>query len=180
MSNLINITGKSPLTHITKKINGEKVTIKTYLSTEEFFNAVHTVADNCFVADEETGIVEYKPEYREPAWRYMVLKYFTDIEIGEVSVNEIFEVTQSAWYEEIERICAENPLYCEISRVADRIIASNRKTAFDKLCDSLSAIITTDPSQNLADIKDVLDKLGTVDPKAFVEAAVENNIEKNK
>ena len=180
MSNLINITDKSPLTHITKKINGEKVTIKTYLSIGEFVNAVHTIADLCFVEDETTHKVVFKPEYRDIAWRYMVLQYFTDIDLSEVSIDEVFKVTQSDWYAEIERICAENPVYCEISKADDSVIAMRQKSAFDNLCDNLSAIIATDPSQNLADIKDVLDKLGAVDPKAFVEAAVENNIEKNK
>ena len=180
MTNLVNLTDKFPLTNKTIKVGKIPVEIKCYLSTDEFFNAVHTVADNCFVEDEKTHEIIFRPEYRDIAWRYMVLKFFTDIDISAASVDEVFKVTQSDWYIEIERVCAENSIYSEIGKAADAVISAQRKSAFDKLCDNLSAILKTDLTGNLADVKDVLDKLENVDKEAFVKAVVDQNIEKNK
>jgi len=183
MSNLINIISKSPLKYITKKINGEKVTIKTYLDMADFFNAVHTVADNCFEIDEDTKEEIYKPEYLEPAWRYMVLKYFTDIDVSNTPVAEIFKTTQASWYKELELDIADNPVYYEISKAVERVIADKialRKNSFDKLCDSLSILLSENTTDRLADVKYVLDGLEKVDKKAFVEAVVENNLAKNR
>lgn len=177
MSNLIKITDKSPLIHTTKKINGEKVTIKTYLSAEEYFEAIRTIAETCFDDNDE-----YKPEYLELAWRYVVLKYFTDIEFGDMSVEEVFKVTQSDWYAEIVEVCDKYSYWFDVKNAAKELIdyrISTRKTAFDNLCDNVSAILEQDNAQNLDDIKEVLDKLDKVDKKSFVKAVVENNIEKN-
>ena len=183
MSNLINIMDKSPLKHTVKKIEGEKVVIKTYLDMAEFFSAVHTVADNCFTIDKETKEEIYKPEYLEPAWRYMVLKYFTDIDVSDTPVAEVFKVTQSSWYKEIELEIADNPVYYEINKAVERIIAdkiSLRKTSFDRLCDDLSGMITVNASENINDIKEVLDGLSKVNTQDFVEAAIRHNLGKDK
>ena len=80
----------------TIKINKQKVTIRTSISTNDFVTAVHTIADSCFVDG------EYRPEYKEIAKRYAVLKYLTDIDHGETEVNEIFELSQAQWYLDIE------------------------------------------------------------------------------
>jgi hypothetical protein len=52
------------------------------------------------------------------------------------------------------------------------------KTSFDKLCSDISANIAVDNTQNLADIKEVLDGLNKVNEKDFVKAITENVIEK--
>jgi hypothetical protein len=46
------------------------------------------------------------------------------------------------------------------------------------LCSDLSALIKSDNTQNLADIKAVLDELNKVNEKDFVKAITENVIEK--
>lgn len=183
MSNLINITDKSPLINYTKKINGEKVVLKTYLSSKEYFGAIHTIADICFIENEDTNEVEYKPEFKELAWRYVVLKYFTDIEIDDINIDEIFKVTQSKWYAEIEFFCNQLPITSCIQRDANELIdyrLSLRKTEFDKLCNNISAILDEGNPQNLADIQKVLDDLNSVDKEAFVKAVTENVIAKTK
>jgi hypothetical protein len=52
------------------------------------------------------------------------------------------------------------------------------KTSFDKLCSDISANIAVDNTQNLADIKEVIDGLNKVNEKDFVKAITENVIEK--
>lgn len=183
MSNLINIMDKSPLKYITKKINGEKVIIKTYLDMADFFNAVHTVADNCFVVDEESGEIIYKPEFYEVSWRYVVLKYFTDIEVDDISLAEVFKMTQANWYKEIEGALIDNLIYYEVNKAAERVISyrlSTQKSSFDKLCDNISAFLESNSSDSLADVKEVLAGLEKVDKQAFVDAVINRNLAQNK
>ena len=113
----------------------------------------------------------------------MVLKYFTDIDVSDTPIAEVFKVTQSSWYKEIELEIADNPVYYEINKAVERIIAdkiSLRKTSFDSLCDSLSILLSENTTDRLADVKYILDGLEKVDKKAFVEAVVENNLAKNR
>ena len=175
MAKIIEITDKSPLGNKTIKVNKIPVEIKTYLDVDTFVTMANTLANSCF--DDETD--EYRPEYYDIATRYVVLKYLTDIDFGDVNVGEIFKVAQSDWYYEIEKAC--ETLAYEVEDAADKIIAyrlSTRKTAFDNLCDSLSAILKQDNAQNLADIKEILDGINKVDTKKFVQAAVDNNLAK--
>lgn len=177
MANIIDFTDKYPLAHKTIKIGKIPVGIKTYLDVDTFATMANTLANSCF--DKDTNV--YRPEYYDIAKRYVVLKYLTDIDFGDMGVGEIFKVAQSDWYYEIEKACAV--LAYEVESAADKIIAyrlSNRKTAFDNLCDNLSAIFKQDNTKNLADIKEVLNKLDGIDKNAFVKAVVENNLAKNR
>ena len=183
MSNLINIMDKSPLKHTVKKIGGEKVIIKTYLDMADFFKAVHIVADNCFVVDEESGETIYKPEFYEVSWRYAVLKYFTDIDVDDISLAEVFKMTQANWYKEVEAALIDNLIYYEVNKAAEKVISyrlSAQKSSFDKLCDNISAFLESNSSDNLADVKEVLAGLEKIDKQAFVDAVVERNLAQNK
>ena len=61
------------------------------------------------------------------------------------------------------------------------LIARENAEALAVLIDALSAKVgNVAEGQNLADIKDVLDKLNTVDEKKFVKAAVDNAVKKTK
>ena len=172
MAKIIEITDKSPLVNRTIRVGKTPVEIKTYVDVDTFVSAVHTIADTCFVDG------EYRPEYYEIAKRYALLKYMTDIDLGDISVEEIFKVTQNEWYYTIEKECATYTSFYEITQAAKELINHNCKTAFDNLCDNLSATLKQDNSQNLADIKAVLDGLSKVDKRAFAEAVVENNLAK--
>lgn len=174
MANIIEIADKFPLSHKMVKVGKIPVEIKTYLDVDAFATAANTIANSCF--DGETG--EYRPEYYEIAKRYVVLQYLTDIELDDVSVEEVFKIAQNDWYYDIEKACAV--LIYLIEDAAAKIIEYRRKTAFDNLCDNVSAILKQDNEQNLADIKEVLTKLDKVDKEAFVEAVVDNNIAKNR
>lgn len=175
MANIINITDKSPLTNTTKKIKGETVAIKTYLSADDFAEIVTTISNSCF----NEG--EYEAWRRPVATRYAMLEYFTDFDIAEIGATEIFKITQGKWFAEIEREITALPIWAEIEVAVTNQIdyrIATKPTAFDKLCSDLSAIITTDNTQNLADIKEVLNGLEKVKPEEFVKAAVDNAVKK--
>lgn len=154
--------------NITKRINGVPVEIKSFVDVETFKNIVNTVVTPCF------GEEGYRAENREITSRYAVLKYLTDIDVEEESVVEIFAQTQNgSWFGDIMREIVKLPLWGEIDLAIDRQIdymIATRTTAFDKLCNDLSAIIATDFAASLADIKEVLEKLGNVDADKFVKA----------
>lgn len=176
---LIDVIGKNfALKSTTKRISGALVEIKNYLDVETFKSIVQTVSQSCF---EDDG---YHAEDREIARRYCILKYMTDIELGDAGASEVFKTTQSGvWYSQIEAEVTKLPIWAEVESAIDNQIAyliETRQTAFDKLCSDLSAIIATDNAQNLADIKEVLDKLDKVDKKEFAKAVTENVTKKAK
>lgn len=158
-----------------KKINGVKVEIKGYLDIDTYANIIYSVADSCFI----DGV--FHAENREIARRYAIVKYMTDIDIADINIVEVFKSTQAGtWYADIENEVVKLPIWAEVEQAIDNQIASLSKTSFDKLCDNLSAMLDTDMSTNLADVKEVLDKLGNIDSKKLVKAVMENVIEKTK
>ena len=179
MSKLTEVVGKNFVPkNTTKRINGAPVEIKAYLDVDTFGSIVQTVAQSSFTDG------EYHAENREIARRYCIIKYMTDIELGDNDVAEIFKITQSNnWYAQIEADVVKLSVWGEVETAIDNQIAyliGTRQTAFDKLCADLSAIIKTDNTQNLADVKEVLEKLDKVDKQEFVEAAVEQSVKKTK
>lgn len=177
MVNITDVMGKnSTLRNTTKNINGAKVEIKGYLDVNTMANIVQTVAQTCF----QNG--EFHAENREIARRFAILKYLTDIEVNEEEISEIFKCTQAGnWFSQIENDVTRLPLWSEVESAIDKQIDFmflTHKTSFDKLCADLSANIAVDNTQNLADIKEVLDGLNKVNEKDFVKAITENVIEK--
>ena len=182
MVKFTDVIGKNfALKNTTKKINGVPVTINAYLDVDTYATIIHTIADSCFVDG------KYKAENREIVRRYAILKYMTDIELpttevvadGETetvdNIREIFKSTQGgSWWSEVEREVTKLPIWAEIESAVDAQIAAY-PTAFDNLCDSLSAMISASSEQNLADVQKILEELGKVDPKAFVEAVAKRN-----
>lgn len=176
MTNLVNLTDKFPLTNKTIKVGKVPVEIKTYISAEDFMSAVRLVVEASF---DEDGA--YRPEYKELVKRYAYLRYLTDIDVSDIETGELYKVTQSEWYEQIAKEFVNIQAYYNINDAIDEAIQyrlDTRQTAFDKLCNDLSAILNTNITDNLADVKDVLDKLNSVDKKEFVKAVTENVIEK--
>ena len=151
----------------TIKINKQKVTIRTSITTNDFATAVHTIADSCFVDG------EYRPEYKEIAKRYAVLKYLTDIDLGDAEVSEVFELTQADWYLDLETAVANHGTYLEVQKAADELIEyriRTRQTKFDDLCDVLKQF--ADKATDMKSLEEIADKLKNLDDKAVVEAIV--------
>ena len=178
MSKLIDVIGKNfALKNINKRINGVPVEIKAYLDVDTFGSIVQTVAQSSFTDG------EYHAENREIARRYCIIKYMTDIELEDADVVEIFKTTQGGnnWFSQIENDVTRLPLWLEVESAIDKQIDFmflTHKTSFDKLCSDISENIAVDNTQNLADIKEVLDGLSKVNEKDFVKAVTENVIEK--
>ncbi len=177
MANITDVMGKNfALRNTIKNINGAKVEIKGCLDVNTMANIVQTVAQTCF----QNG--EFHAENREIARRFAILKYLTDIEVEKENIEEVFKCTQGGnWFSQIENDVTRLPLWTEVESAIDKQIDFmflTHKTSFDKLCSDISANIAVDNTQNLADIKEVLDGLNKVNEKDFVKAITENVIEK--
>lgn len=169
MANIIEITDKNPLVNKTVRIGKVAVTVKGYLSADTYAEIANTIANSSF---DEKGT--YRPEYREIARRYVVLKYMTDLDLGEMDTGEIFKVTQSGtWYNTIVNEVNKLPVWAELEQSVDEIInykLLTRKTSFDDLCEILSAF-----AEKMGDTKsldEIAEKLTNLDDKAVVEAIV--------
>lgn len=177
MATITDVMGKNfALRNTIKNINGVKVEIKGYLDVNTMANIVQAVAQTCF----QNG--EFHAENREIARRLAILKYLTDIEVKEEEISEVFKCTQGGnWFSQIENDVTRLPLWAEVESAIDKQIDFMflaHKTAFDKLCSDISENIAVDNTQNLADIKEVIDGLNKVNEKDFVKAITENVIEK--
>lgn len=163
---------------INRNISGVKVEIKGYLDVNTMANIVQTVAQTCF----QNG--EFHAENREIARRFAILKYLTDIEVKEEEINEVFKYTQIGnWFAQIENDVTRLPLWSEVESAIDKQIDFmflTHKTSFDKLCSDISANIAVDNTQNLADIKEILNMASELDAKKLVEAVVEQSAKKTK
>ena len=176
MINLVNVIGeKVTLKNITKKINGTNVEIKTYVDAITYLEVIDTMAKSCFDKN-----FEYHPEYREIVRRYVMIKYFTDINVDEININEVFKRTQGGtWFYTIEKEITSLPIWTEIEQAVDNKISYEIKSSFDKLCDKcteLLNIIPTDINETLFSLSEVLHKL---EGKELVKAVVDNIEEKN-
>lgn len=166
MANIIEITDKNPPVKKMVRIGKVAVTVKGYLSADIYAEIANTIANSSF---DEVGT--YRPEYREIARRYVVLKYMTDLDLGEMDTSEIFKVTQSGtWYNTIVNEVNKLPVWAELEQSVDEIInykLLTRKTSFDDLCEILS-----DFAEKMGDTKSldaIADKLSNLDDKAVVE-----------
>lgn len=163
-------------TNITKKVNGAKVEIKSYISVDTFAEIVNTVTDSCF---NESG--EYCPEFREVVRRYVILDYFTDIDVENITLKEVFKTSQSGnWFETIERAVTNMRIWSEIENAVDKKIEyrlTPTESAFDRMCNKVTSFLEsiptdTDTNQTLKEVGEVLNKLESVDKDAFVDAVI--------
>ena len=170
MANIIELTDRYPLTHRTIRIGKTPIEIKGYLPAETFAEIVNTVANSSFAEDGT-----YHPEYREIAKRYVVIKYLTDIELGEMSAAELFKSTQGGtWYETIVHEAGKLSVWAELEQAIDEAInykLLTRKTSFDSLCDILSTF--ADKMGDTKALDEIAEKLGNLDDKAVVEAIID-------
>lgn len=179
MVNLIDILGKNfALKNTVKRINGVQVEIKSYVDVDTFANIVNTVANTCFING------KYLASNREIARRFVILKYMTDIEVDEENIDEIFKTTQGGtWYADIEREITKLPLWGEIEQAIDKeidFLVLSRETGFEKLCNDLSKALASFTTDNLNDVKEILDKLDTINKEEFVEVATKKAARKTK
>ena len=122
------------VTEIKSRKDIKNIKVITSLTVDNFVNAVHTIADSCFDGD------TYLPEFKDIARRYTILKTFTNIDIENCSIEDIFILTQADWYYDIENTIVNTPIYNEILKSVDELIEykiRTRRNSFDDLCDTL-------------------------------------------
>lgn len=178
MATITEVMGKNfALKNAVKRINGVPVTVKTYLDADNYSEIVNTIANSCF---DESGA--YRPEYREIARRYVIIKYMTDIELGEMGVSEVFKCTQgNTWFASIAADVTKLPIWTEIEQAVDEAINYKnltRKTSFDDLC-----VVLSEFAEKMGDTKaldELAEKMTNLDDKAVVKAIVEKPVKKAK
>lgn len=178
MANILNILGESPLKNKEIKIRKTKVKINTYLSIDDYASCIYTVVNSCF---DDNG--QYKPEFKEIAKRWAYIKYFTDIELGDMKIEELFKCSQENWWCEVYNEIISVPVFYDIESAIDEMIEyriNTRTTKFDQLCSDVSELLKIDNKQDIEDVKEVLDGLSKIDKSEFVKAVTENVIEKTK
>lgn len=156
----------------TIKINKVSIEVQNSLTVDGFASCVYSIADSCF---NKKG--EYKPEYKEVAKRWAYIKFFTNISLDGISIEELFKVSQAEWWDELMKHIASTQIYYSIESMVDEVIQSrlsSRKTSFDILCDELVNIAKTDMSDQLKNASDILSKLNRVDKRKFVKAVIDN------
>lgn len=156
----------------TIKINKVSIEVQNSLTVDDFASCVYSIADSCF---NKKG--EYKPEYKEVAKRWAYIKFFTNISLEGISIEELFKASQAEWWDELMKHIASTQIYYSIESMVDEVIQSrlsSRKTSFDILCDELVNIAKTDMSDQLKDALDILSKLNRVDKRKFVQAVIDN------
>lgn len=112
-----------------------------------------------------------------------MLKYFTNIEVSDDMVKEIFKTAQSGvWFSKIENAVVSLPVWTNIESSANALIdyrIRSRKTSFDELCDSLKAI-TAEMAANTNNIdmdviKNLTDRLNGLTNKEIIRTIVEEH-----
>lgn len=170
MANIVELTDRFPVNNKTIKAGKTVIEIKGYLPADTYAEIVNTIANSCF---DESG--KYRPEYREIAKRYVVIKHMTSIELGSMNAAELFQATQGGtWYGLIEAEINKLPIWAELEQAIDEAInykLLTRKTSFDELCDILGTF--ADKMGDTKSLEEIADKLGKLDNKTVVETILD-------
>lgn len=158
----------------TVKVNSkEKIEVTLGITASDFRDAIEQMAKSVF---DDNDI--YVSAFREFLRRYIIIKYFTNVEVTDSDMVAIFEASQvGTWFSEIENIVTSLPVWAELERAVDSqidYIIASRKNSFDKICDKINEIVGAIPddfnaSESLSDVKDVLNKLSDVNANKFVK-----------
>lgn len=156
---------------ITCKISGIKVEFKTRLSVQEYVDAINEIVSSCFTNNMHT------PEYRTLGERYVMLAYFTDIDVTGISLEDIFEITQDEWFNQIEERVIGLPIYNEIIKAVDETIEYRRGDMY-QLSKAIETAANSDINSTIAAVNETIDKANNFDAKKYVDAAVEVAMQK--
>lgn len=148
------------------KIDGIKVEFKTRLSVQEYVDAINEIVSSCFTNN------IYTPEYRTLGERYVMLSYFTDIDVTGISLEDIFEITQDEWFNQIEKRVVDFPVYNEIVKAVDETIEYRRGDVY-QLSKAIETAANADIDSTIMAVNETLDKANSFDAKKYVDAAVE-------
>ncbi len=175
-TNLSKILDERILNIKTIKANKTFIDVKTAITTDEFVAFVNTVTDLSF---DESG--EYNGAFERIAIRYAVVKFLTNVEIEDMSVNNVFDCTFRKWFTNVMNAVESTSYWDElIGAVHDNIdrrteiSIRSRRTSFDNLCDALSGIIADfseyNSSETINTLKNIAEKFNTADNTELVNA----------
>lgn len=169
MANIVELTDRFPVNNKTIKAGKTVIEIKGYVPADTYAEIVNTIANSSF---DESG--KYRPEYREIAKRYVVIKHMTSIELGSMNAAELFKVSQGGtWYELVSCEVDKLPVWAELEKAIDDAInymLLTRKTAFDDLCETLKDF--ADKMGDTKPLEDIAERLSNLDDKKVVETIV--------
>ena len=178
MPNILEFIDKEPLRNSVIKINKIPVEVKAFISANDFVNAVHLIADSAFG---ENG--EYRPDLKTITERYVLIRYFTDIDLGDMSIDEVFKVSQNKWYNDLcERVYIDTN-YVLVLETASKIVQNKldkAETSVDKFVSKISNSLFEDSEIDLNQIKNILDGLKCVDKESFVDAVINRRTKVSK
>lgn len=166
------------------KINERSVKIKRTLTAVEFMAFVNLVVNSSFDSDEK-----YHASYKEIALRYAIVNYFTDIDISELSANEIYDITNQYWYSDVsayvQKLNCYNKLVKAINEDIDYKIKTDR-TSFDDFIVFIKNIIEKITEQidntDMDSIKSLAESLSNINEVRLARALADmkkNNDEVN-
>ena len=157
----------------TKEIKLDKKTVvkvRNYLAYEEYLSAVQSIVKS--MTEVKDGEFEYNPAIRPMVEAYVVFKYFTDIEIEDVSLLEAFKLSQTDWYATIFEEVAILPVWAEIAKAVDAEIAY-RTDGLVRISNIIGNLTGENLEANIAKVGELIDKSNEFDPKKYVQAAVD-------
>lgn len=167
----------------TFKINKHVVEVKTAITTDEFVAFVELATSLSYDKNDE-----YNAAFERIALRYAVVKYLTNIDIEDMTVNDVFDATLQMWYDGVMRIVEGTSYWYELlSATKENIMHKNtiRTTAFDNLCGTLADAIERFAEDNtnaetIEKLSAIANKLNKVDSGEVARAIIADANEKNK
>lgn len=154
----------------TVKIGKSKINVKQYLSSEKFIEFVNTVVDSCF---DDKG--NYHAEYKEVVYRYEIVSLFTNIDISEMSVSEVYDCSNQAWYEGVLGVIPVVQIAELNTAIDDKIDyrIRTKRSSFDELCDTLLNVVENQ-SNDINKIDNIVKEAKKLSKTDFVKAVVNN------
>lgn len=155
--------------------------VKNRLNLQEMLEFVTNVVESCFMGDPE----EYHPEVKDLAFNTFVLKYYTDLEVGDLS--EVYDVMYGTDLLPLIYGYIDEGQIDTIGRAVDNKIAvsvksklNNMNRRFDELLknfesleESLSGLFGGIDQDTVAKLADTISN-GTFDMDKLVQAYVKN------
>ncbi len=162
----------------TKKIKANKtfVEVRTAVTTDEFVAFVNTVTELSF---DKSGM--YNGAFERIAVRYAVVKFLTNIDVTDMTVNNVFDCTFQSWFKAVMNAVESTSYWDDLmGAVCDNIACKtesmlrSRKTSYDKLFDTLSEAVSdfakTNSSESIETLKEIAERLNAADNPTLIGA----------
>lgn len=154
------------------KINKKEVKVAVVVSAETFMEFVDVVVGSSF--DDEGN---YKGAYQEIATRYAIVKYLTNINVDEMSANDVYDLSNQKWFGKIMAVIKNTDYWSSLNYAISEELSNN--TPFNTLCKTLTKAVndfSNGTTQEAIDaLSDIASKINVADNKELVEAIVQHS-----